>query len=143
MLGRSHKDPELIKLLGRIGILASSIALEPGEFDVALDAPEHGVDVILSSPNTEGDSLQSSLMLTTVFFFSEGREGHKQYKLTLPAGLHFDMSRDEVFQQLGPPEFSSPILPVYRWTWHGTKLAVTFADGFTSIARVSTSVDRT
>jgi hypothetical protein len=144
-LGRPHTDPKVSDLLRQLGLLHKKIRLKRGEHDIAFDAPEFGIDVILSDPTpyrNPSSVPEGALILTAVFFFSEGREGHRQYGLALPADLVFRMSRDEVLKQLGTPEFTSPILPVYRWSWNGTKLAVTFVESLSSIARVSCSLPK-
>jgi len=144
-LGKPHTDPKVSDLLGRLGLVHNKMKVKRGEFDIAFDAPEHGIDVIFSDPTpykTAGSIPEGALVLTAVFFFSEGREGHQQYDLALPAGLVFGMSRDEVLRQLGTPEFSSPILPVYRWSLKSIKLAVTFVESLSSIARVSCSLPK-
>ena len=141
-LGKPHTDPRVSDLLIQLGLSQNKMELKRGEFDIAFDAPEHGIDVIFSDPipyKTTNTLPEGALTLATVFFFSEGREGHRQYELALPADLVFGMSRDEVLQHLGTPEFTSPILPVYRWSWKSIKLAVTFVESLSSIARVSCS----
>jgi len=114
--------------------------IESHSVDIAFDAPQHGIDLVFSdgsSHETARDIPRGTLILTAVFFFSEGREGHRVYRPALPAQLKFEMSGDEGLNQLGIPEFRNPILPVYRWRWRGTKLAETFVDSLSSIARVS------
>lgn len=144
-LGKSHTDPKVSDLLGRLGLLHNKMKLKRGELDVAFDAGEHGIDVVLSDPSSykiQSNVPEGALILTAVFFFSEGREGHRQYGQALPADLVFGMSCDEVLKRLGTPEFTSPILPVYRWSWKGAKLAVTFVESLSSIARVSCSLPK-
>jgi len=145
VLGRPHVDPKVVSLLDRLDLARQKIKLKRGDFDIAVDAPEHGIDVVFSDPQSyvlAQDLPEGALILSCVFFFSEGRENHRQYPLALPAGLTFGASRDEVRKQFGAPEFSSPILPVDRWTWNGLKLAVTFIESQSSIARVSCSLPR-
>ena len=116
-----------------------------GDFDIAFDAREHGIDVVFSDPQSyvlAQDVPEGALIFTCVFFFSEGRENHRQYPLELPAGLTFGASREGLRKLFGAPEFSSPILPVDRWTWNGLKLAVTFVESHSSIARVSCSLPK-
>lgn len=144
-LGRSNVDPKVVSLLDRLGLAHQKIELRRGDFDTALDAPEHGIDLVFSDPQSyvlTHNSPEGSLILSCVFFFSEGRENHRQYPLDLPAGLTFSASREEVRKLFGTPEFSSPILPVDRWTWNGLKLAVTFVESQSSIARVSCSLPK-
>ena len=145
VLGRSHVDPKVVSLLDRLGLARQKIKLKRGDFDIAFDAPEHGIDVVFSDPQSyvlAQDVPEGALIFTCVFFFSEGRENHLQYPLELPAGLTFGASREDVRKLFGAPEFSSPILPVDRWTWNGLKLAVTFVESHSSIARVSCSLPK-
>lgn len=144
-LGKPHTDPGVSDLLRQLGLSHNKMELKRGEFEIAFDAPEHGIDIIFAEPTPykiPSSIPEGALVLATVFFFSEGREGHRQFELTLPADLVFGMSRDEVLRQLGTPEFTSPILPLYRWSWKSIKLAVTFVESLSSIARVSCSLPK-
>jgi hypothetical protein len=139
VLGKPHVDSTLSELLVRLGLANKKFRVKRGESDIAFDVPDHGVDLIFSDPHGYANKSQipeGALMLTCVFFFSEGREGHRTFPNPLPAGLSFQMSRDAVRQKFGHPEFSSPILPVDRWLWGGIKLGVTFSDDSSSVVRV-------
>lgn len=139
-LGEAQTDGKIVTLLGRLGLGSKKIKPKRGDFDIALDAPEHGVDVVFSDPSgyaRKGKDLEGVLVLSSVIFFSEGREGRKQYPSALPGGLTFSDSRIKTRKRLGAPEFSSPILPIDRWAWSGLKLAVAYTDDESAIASVN------
>lgn len=139
-LGKSHVDPIVVDLMHRLDLAHKKIRLKRGDFDVAYAAPAHGIDIgfevadkflkIRGIPD-------AALVCDRVIFFAEERERHRQYPFALPAGLVFGHSRGDARQLLGPPEFTSPILPVDRWSWNGIKLAVAYSDDESSIVSVN------
>lgn len=144
-LGRPHTDPMVVDLLDRLGLAHQKIELNEGYFDNAFDAPEHGIDLVFSDPRAytlASSAPEGALIFSCVFFFSEGRENHRQYPLPLPSELAFNLSRHDVHERLDTPEFTSTVLPVDRWNWNGLKLAVTFVEDLSSVARVSCSLPK-
>jgi hypothetical protein len=94
---------ELAGLLGLPLRDACRTALEPlfgdpviTEFEDRCDAewPNHGI-AIIAGPDGR---------VTTIQFFSEGRDTYRRYSGELPFGLRFECSRDQVRKQLGVPE---------------------------------------
>lgn len=142
-LGRSHVDPAVVSILSELGLRNSKIKLKRGESDVALDAPAKGVDVVFSDPSLHDvpqNLPQGALILSAIFFFSEGIQGHRQFQGLLPYGLSFGMKRDEVRKMLGAPEWTSPLLPIDRWVTGSHRTIIYFADSSEVIQYVNCSL---
>jgi len=104
--------------MSELGLRNSKIKLKRGESDTALAAPAKGIDVVFSDPSVHDvpqGRPQGTLILSAIFFFSQGSQGHQQFQGELPHGLSFSMERGEVHKMLGVPEWTSPLLPIDRW----------------------------
>ena len=140
LLGRVHTDPDVAELMLKIGLSNQRIKLKKGDYSASYSALQHGVDVTFVDPAEHPKieaSLDGALIFDTVFFFSAGCQDHDQYPRSLPLSLAFNLSREKVRKWLSSPEWSSPILPVDRWTWEGLKLAIHFRKDESSIAYLS------
>ncbi len=145
LLGRPHSDPDVTATLNNIGLKSQNIRLKRGEFSSAHGAPEFGVDVVFKNADEfylTAEFPESALIFSTVFFFKEGCQGHKQFLGELPSNLKFGYSRKEAHKNLGAPEWSSPVLPIDRWLWNGLKLTIDFIEDENSINIISCSLPK-
>lgn len=144
-LGKLHTDAEVIDLLNRLDLRQSKIKLKRGDFDLPLDSPDKGIDIVFSDPRSYADTTalpEGALVLSTIFFFCEGCQNHRQYDGALPAHLTFNMSQKQVRKLLGSPVETSEHFPVDSWIWKGIELAVEYHDSLSSVALVSCSLPK-
>jgi hypothetical protein len=142
-LGLPHSDGQVKLLLQALGLQDKKVKLKRGDFDVAFDAPSHGVDVVFSDP-TQHDLPETfpegALVFSCVFFFSEGSQGHKAFQAPLPLSLRFAMPNAAVRALLGEPEWTSPVLPIEHWMVDGKQVAVSFTDDGQAIDYISVAL---
>lgn len=142
-LGLPHSDGRVKQLLHALGLQDKKVKLKRGDFDVAFDAPSHGVDVVFSDPSQHElpDTFpEGALVFSCVFFFSEGSQGHKAFEAPLPFALRFAMPKAAVRDLMGLPEWTSPVLPIERWVVDGRQVAVAFSEDGQAIEYLSVSV---
>jgi hypothetical protein len=89
MIGRPQNDPELGDIYEALGGGSRKVV----EHLSYLDFTDKGVCF----------GFDQSARLETIFFFSNGHEGHLQYEGQLPFDLTFDHSQSKVHQELGAP----------------------------------------
>jgi hypothetical protein len=144
-LGLPHTHEAVKAVLHSLGLADRKIKLKRGDFDVGFDSAANGVDVVFSDPELHAlpeDFPDGGLVLSTVFFFSEGCQGHRAFVGALPRGLEFGYSRATVRKLLGPPDWSSPVLPIDRWNLGKHRLAVNFQEGEAAVTYVSVGLPK-
>lgn len=129
LLGLPHADPVVTQLMTDVGLGGAKIKLKRGESQVAFESEASGLDFNFSDPTAvvcELPRTEGMLVLSAVFLYAKGVQGHKQYAGTLPHDLQFEMLRKDVRKLLGDPVWSSPVMPIDRWSLGAHELTVWF-----------------
>lgn len=136
LLGRPVSDHNVSSLLSHIGIAQPLAPPPPDESYTGVESEAHGIGINYAQAEdidipAMDQFHEGTLVVTTIFMFAEGQQGHTQFQGVLPEGLKFGMSRDEVRTLLGASQWSSPVLPIDRWHKERYRLVVHFDDGET------------
>lgn len=139
LLGKHDKDVEVQSLMASLGLSGKKIKLKRGDFEVAFEAEMYGTDVNFADP--QGVTVfrevpDGALVVSAIFFYAEGVQGHKQFGGTLPHGVRFTQSRADLQSKLGAVTWSSPALPIDRWTFSDHDLTVWFSPSTTLISHL-------
>jgi hypothetical protein len=144
-LGLHHTHDAVKGMLQALGLADKKIKLKRGDFDVGFQSEANGVDVVFSDPElhtVSEDFPDGGLIFSCVFFFSEGCQGHRAFVGPLPSGLEFGLSRATVRERLGPPDWTSPLLPIDRWNIGNLRLSVNFHEGDAAISYLSVGLPK-
>lgn len=129
LLGLAHTDPVVTKLMTDLGLGGKKIKLKRGESQVAFESEASGLDFNFADPATVVCAVpapEGALVLSAVFVYANGVQGHKQYAGALPHGLQFDLNRGGARKLLGDPVWSSPVMPIDRWSFGAHEITVWF-----------------
>lgn len=140
LLGKPHTDNDVNSLILKLGIKSQHVRLTRGEYSVNFPIHGYGVELVFSEPadfSVAEPINEGAVIFSTVFFYGDNAHGYSRFEGVLPMNLEFTFSRGEVRQIFGNPEFSSPILPIDRWTWKNLKLAIDFTEDESRIVSVS------
>jgi|VirMetMinimDraft_7_1064189.scaffolds.fasta_scaffold62519_1 hypothetical protein len=111
VLGLSVEEEETISAFNRYGIdLKKELHLSEGDYRTYLDCETDGICYVFTDEgvffNNEDQIIgQGPLYLSSVFLYSEGTDGYKQYSKALPFDLDFTDSIDAIHAKLGAPHW--------------------------------------
>jgi hypothetical protein len=103
-----------------------------GSFYIGIESPTKGIDInftpteYIDYSNEERD-LEGTLLVTAIFLYRGGVDGHKRFELPLPHGLTFGTTRTDAWKLLGKPSWSSPVLSIDRWAYGRYKMVLDFS----------------
>lgn len=106
-LGLEKTNPKLVEYMKKKEInLDSELFFGNDEYRSYIERPELGFCLIFTDEayflgNGDIPIGSGDLFYSGIFFYSEGKDDYRQYKSTLPFGLSFDDTRENVVNKLG------------------------------------------
>ena len=145
LLGIEFGDARIQALLTEYGLPLKRPKVKRGDFDAGIEVGKEGVDLVFSLveaiPSMEGSGLpEGALVLSAVFLYPDAKGKRPGFKSQLPAGLSFNMSRQQVASVLGQPDSTSPVFPNDRWDKEGRSLIVDFEENEKAIDTVTIQI---
>ena len=146
LLGHPVTDHELAVWLNSIGVDSGGVVLESGKFTLHIEMMKEGFSLTFTDEamyfgkqdQPVGDG---PLYFTGVFFYSDGKDGYREYKGVLPMGLDFSNTHQEVLDCLGVPSYqrtrSDGSVISERWDHPDYSLSVTYAKGSDDVTLIS------
>ena len=129
LLGQSKSAPLVKEFLRQVGLSPEKIKLKRGDSEAAFEFEDIGFDVNFVDPegvHTLGTHAEGDLVIGAVFMYAKDVQGHRQFGGALPQSLQFALARKEVHALLGSPGWSSPALPIDRWSVEAYDLTIWF-----------------
>lgn len=139
LLGAHDKEITVQKFMASLGLSGEKIKLKRGDFEVAFESEQHGIDVNFADPlgvTLVTNVPDGALVVSAIFFYAEGVQGHKRFGGTLPHGLDFKLSRSDIKTRFGAVAWSSPVLPIDRWVFSDHELTIWFSPSTALISHV-------
>lgn len=107
LLGKSIRTSAAEDLLKDLGVTEVP-QINPDSGTAHVERPELGVSLVLVEPPNIMNPVYSKLpkdvpILTTCFYYSQGHDGYTQFPGSLPGGIQFSNTREEIVAKLGEP----------------------------------------
>jgi hypothetical protein len=135
LVGLTRQNPLVDEFMRAIELDGEKIKLKRGDSEVALEAEKYGVDVNFIESKARALP-EGSMVISAIFLYAEGVQGHSQFDGALPCDLKFGATRPEIRKQLGTPSWSSPAMPIDRWSMKDYGVTVWFTGANESIGHV-------
>ncbi|XAW88180.1 hypothetical protein ABDK09_01990 [Vibrio sp. CDRSL-10 TSBA] len=111
-LGKTSKDEPLIRYFSSISVdISDKLSLPDGEYRVYIDKPELGISIAFTDEaiylDKENQPIGMGLLyFSDIFLYSEGKDGHSQFKGILPVDISFNSDYNDISSSLGSPSWS-------------------------------------